>query len=103
MISVPRTHIWSFDRKNPNWVDNQEHNQQFIQAMVDRLNDVVRFTDSPVTINDLGDLLGFNRTEGGALVGWTKGPVDYEMKVNPKTIRLTFRVEGEILDATKEA
>jgi hypothetical protein len=102
MISAPRTYTCLFDSKNPNWVDNQDQNELFIQSVQNRVNDVVQIRGH-VTLNDVRDLLGFPRVTEGQLVGWTKYPIDFGIKINAKSIRLTFSVEGEILDAMKEA
>lgn len=102
MISAPKVYSQLFEPANPNWSDEPNHNMLFVQAMQNHANDTLRVRGH-VTLNDVYDLLGFRRSEEGQLVGWTKGPIDFNIKTNPKTIRLTFRVEGEILGAIKEA
>lgn len=68
-----------FDSSNPNWDSRETHSFMFLRSMELHMNDMLR-ARGHVTVNDVYDVLGFDRTEEGALSGWVKGEyIDFEL------------------------
>jgi hypothetical protein len=114
-----------FDEWNPLWSEVPNANQYLIQSVENHANQKLR-VHGYVTLNDVYDMLGFDRTKAGQLVGWVKNPKPDEHGVtgdgfvdfgvwnagtfealewisgNKKGILLDFNVDGVILDLLPE-
>jgi hypothetical protein len=100
-----------FDRGNRCWQATPGYNSSFLKSQEMYANDLLTAQGS-VTLNDVYDMLGFERTRAGQVVGWVKGYGDdyvsfgiaehYEgmrfVKGAEKDVILDFNVHGEILD-----
>lgn len=106
-----------FDEGHPAWMKDPEQNLFYLRALQSQANDMLR-ARGHLFLNEVYDLLGFERTKAGAIVGWVydnKNPVGdnyvdfgiYDVW-HPKTsdfvngyersIILDFNVAGDILD-----
>ena len=52
-----------------NWKPSQSHNQMFIQCQQEWANNLLRY-QGHVFLNEVYDMLGFERSREGAVVGW---------------------------------
>jgi hypothetical protein len=121
-----QTYARVFDEYNENWSDVPLQNPTFVQGMQNFANDLLR-VKGWVTLNDVYDLLGFEKTQAGQQVGWVSKPGKDE-NGNPKgdgfidfgvwnhgtyhgkewiggnyeSILLDFNVDGVILGNLKE-
>lgn len=100
-----------FDESSRNWQKNAEINRMFIQVQQTYANDLLR-SRGHIFLNEVYDMLGFEHTSAGAVVGWVIGPdgdnlVDfgiYEARnsrfVNgmERSALLDFNVDGVIYD-----
>lgn len=59
------------DPGNKNWSDIPNQNQFFIQMIQSEANDLLRLQDH-VFLNQVYDMLGFEPTAAGQMVGWTR-------------------------------
>lgn len=66
-----------FDELNPNFQGSPEYNMIFLKAQQNTANDMLR-ARGHIYLNEVYDLLGFERTKAGQVVGWV-----YDKK-NPK-------------------
>lgn len=62
-----------FNEKNPNWNPVGNENQMFLNFIQSQANDLLRM-QGHVFLNEVYDLLGFDPTEAGQIVGWVKNP-----------------------------
>ena len=58
-----------FVKGNPNWDRSPDLNDFFFQQMENRATDALK-TNGEITLNEVYDLLGFERTEAGMVYGW---------------------------------
>lgn len=58
-----------FVKGNPNWDRSPDMNRFFIDCQMNRANDILK-RKGEITLNEVYDLLGFERTEAGMVVGW---------------------------------
>lgn len=58
-----------FDELNPNYQKNAEDNLFFLRRQQDWANDCLK-EKGFLTLNDVYDMLGFDRTKAGMVVGW---------------------------------
>lgn len=104
-----------FDHGNPNWHTQHELNLMFLRTQEQFANDMLR-ARGHVLLNDVYDMLGFERTGSGAIVGWaiTKGEGDnfvdfgiYDLSQDRKRafingdepfVVLDFNVDGVVYD-----
>lgn len=106
-----------FDETHPDWIKDAEQNLFYLKARQSQANDMLK-ARGHLFLNEVYDLLGFERTKAGAVVGWVYDPkkpigdnfVDFGiMDVRrPKArdfvngyetaIILDFNVVGDILD-----
>lgn len=84
-----------FDAENPNWTSDSMRNLMFIQSAEAYLNTVLR-KDGFVTMNDVFSMLGFERTERGALAGWFGNAfIDFGLVSDQEhLISLTFNINS---------
>ena len=101
-----------FDEYNINWTKTPEFNLVFLKAQQRRANDMLH-ARGHIFLNEVYDMLGMERTQAGALVGWVLGVgddyIDFGMYrddekchdfVNclERSILLDFNVDGVIYD-----
>ena len=58
-----------FDESNVNWQKDPEFNRFYIQAQQSYANDLLR-TRGHIFLNEVYDMLGFERSRAGQVVGW---------------------------------
>lgn len=95
----------TFNRENSrNWQTNRENNLFYLQCQQRYANDLL-VARGHVTLNDVYDSLGFERTKAGQLVGWLLGKgninyIDFGIFENGRDgdIVLDFNVDGLIFD-----
>lgn len=99
-----------FDASCPDWKKNPDLNMTFLTGAQNHANDMLRVNHS-VFLNEVYDILGFDRTPIGALVGWTDdgehGYIDFGIftqenhrfvnRLDP-VVLLDFNVDGVIYD-----
>jgi len=102
-----------FDETRPTWNKDRHINKMFIQCQQNIANDLLR-TRGHLFLNDVFDMLGFERTAMGQQVGWMMGKggdecVDFGLDLweNPNAqafldgdepgVWLNFNVDGNIL------
>ena len=103
-----------FDECNPRWSPNAEYNLMFIKHQQNYANDMLR-ARGHLFLNEVYDMLGFERTSAGAVVGWAIGKdndnyVDFGIfdRTNgrardfvngyEKSVLLDFNIDGVIYD-----
>ncbi len=101
----------TFDSNNSLFHDDMEYNLAFVK-WVQELANVELKEKGVLVLNDLYDLLGFERTKLGAVTGWTykKGNPDADehvyidmIKVDGEdTLLLDFNVDGCIIKYLKD-
>lgn len=110
-----------FDDGNIGWEKDSEHNLAFLKMQQNYANDILQ-TRGYLFLNEVYDMLGFNRTKAGQVVGWyydEKNPtgdnfVDFGIyrgespavrafvNGDERSILLDFNVDGEILNRVYE-
>ena len=105
-----------FDESNPNWTANAEYNLAFLRSIQNFANDRLRI-NGHLFLNDVYDMLGYDHTSPGQVVGWVMDKNDgkdhfidfgiYDMN-NPRarmfvngaerSILLDFNVDGVVFD-----
>ena len=103
-----------FDETSSEWQRNPEYNMMFLKAQQQYANDLLK-ARGHLFLNEVYDSLGLERSQAGALVGWTYGKegdnfVDFNIYdfanekkrqfVNgaEKSILLDFNVDGPVYD-----
>jgi len=106
-----------FDETCLGWEKNAEYNLMFLKQMQAHANDKLR-AQGQLTLNEVYDMLGMQRSQAGMVVGWVYGGdgdnyVDFgiynvhdEQKRNfvngyERSILLDFNVDGNIYDLMK--
>jgi hypothetical protein len=92
------THV--FDAHNRHWSGHPQDNKMFLKAQEQWCNDRLNAVGH-VFLNEVYDMLGFDRTSAGAVVGWLKGDgifVDFGMVEVEGDFTLNFNVQGVIYD-----
>lgn len=105
-----RTRAFSFNRTNPNWVDNAEHNLYFLRMHQNVFNDML-IARGYVFLNDILSMIGLPECVDGNLVGWAlnfQGPTHIEFTLvhdeNPSNgVDVYFNVQDVILFHLREA
>lgn len=113
-----------FDARNDNWQGSRELNRPFLQSQQNRANDRLH-ARGHITLNEVYDMLGYDRTPEGMEVGWImdeggtgdnyvdfgcfspehNGWNEWAIDENGKhghTIRLDFNVDGNIINRLYE-
>jgi len=104
-----------FDKTSTRWSPDPGYNQLFLQAQQNYLNNKLNATGH-VFLNEVYDMLGYERTRAGAVVGWLKDSVDGDGFIDfgifegdmaggwnfvmgdDKSVWLDFNVDGVIWD-----
>lgn len=104
-----------FDETNPNWSNDPEQNRFMLHCAQNMLNDRLQ-AKGHVFLNEVYDVLGFERSTAGQLVGWVKDSFDGDNWIdfnifdgenaikrefvngNETSILLDFNVDGVIYD-----
>ena len=102
-----------FDESNPNWDENPAFSLMFLRGQEQIANDMFH-TRGHLFLNEVYEMLGYDHTPVGAVVGWVKGKGDdyVDFGLNDKTnkevrrfvngkdniILLDFNVDGVIWD-----
>lgn len=66
-----------FDETNQNWDPRPNQNQFFLRSRQNWANDLLS-KHGKLYLNDVFDLLGFERTDAGQVVGWVSNPENNE-------------------------
>jgi hypothetical protein len=104
-----------FDEGNPNFQKNAEYNRLFIQGVQNYANNILHARGA-IMLNEVYDMLGIERTQAGAVVGWVisndgDNSVDFGMHearnsdfLNNREPRilLDFNVDGVVFDKIGE-
>lgn len=98
-----------FDEKSEHFVKNAEYNRLFLTAQQNWANDILT-ARGHLFLNEVYDMLGFDRTPEGSVVGWFRGGdgddyvefgfhevIDFINGYEPRVI-LDFNVDGVIYD-----
>ena len=103
-----------FDQTTPSWEPNSEYNLVFLRAQQAYANNMLQ-ARGHIFLNEVYDMLGFERTKAGSVVGWViskdgdnfvdfgiyndnyQGSHDF-VNGYEKAIWLDFKVEGPIWD-----
>lgn len=113
----PTDYAKFFDETCTGWVRDAEMNKWFLKQQQQWANDKLR-AQGYLFLNDVYDMLGFNKTKAGAVVGWIYKPGDerYDSYVDfgvfdsdkeenrrfvngfEQSVLLDFNVDGPILD-----
>lgn len=64
-----------FDEYNPNWQKDPEYNLMFIKSVENYANDMLK-SKRRLFLNEVYDMLGFEKTKAGQVVGWVYDPED---------------------------
>lgn len=64
-----------FDKSNPNWDPNPQFSLMFLRAQQNMANDILH-TRGHIFLNEVLDMLGFEHTQEGAVLGWIMGAGD---------------------------
>lgn len=62
-----------FDELHPDWMKDAERNMFYLKARQSQANDMLK-ARGHLFLNEVYDLLGFERTKAGAVVGWVYDP-----------------------------
>lgn len=108
----PSDYARYFTDKNPEWRHDEIHRMHFLRTQQKFANDLLNIRGH-VFLNEVYDLLGFDRTPAGQVVGWVKdnpagdGSIDFRIwakgtdmlvnQENPMTaIFMDFNVDGVV-------
>lgn len=67
--NVTNDYIKYFTRSNPYWDDTPDYVELFLRSQQNYANDRLK-VDKVLTLNDVYDSLGFQKTKAGMVVGW---------------------------------
>lgn len=67
--NVTNDYIKYFTRSNPYWDDTSDYVELFLRSQQNYANDRLK-VDKVLTLNDVYDSLGFQKTKAGMVVGW---------------------------------
>lgn len=109
--SMYSVHARIFDESCGNWQKNPEHNHVFLKLQQEHANYKLH-SRGHIFLNDVYDLLGFERTQSGAIVGWvlTKDGDNYVdfgidrpenaefLNGRERNVWLDFNVDGVVFD-----
>lgn len=92
-----------FDQYNKHWTRRMDDNVMFLLAQQGWANDLLQ-ARGHVFLNEIQDMLGFDRTPQGQLVGWIKGGkgidfgIEREVDAEPGVVILNLNPDGVIYD-----
>jgi hypothetical protein len=98
--TTPFIYAREFNGANRHWSGHPQDNKMFLKAQEQWCNDRLNAVGH-VFLNEVYDMLGFDRTSAGAVVGWLKGDgnfVDFGMVEVEGDFTLNFNVQGVIWD-----
>lgn len=100
--AMPGIYVRFFEKgNNRDWVDDDEMNDLFLRCQQHYANDRLHVMGH-LFLNEVLDMLGFERTRAGVVTGWLKRPDSYVDFGAERTldgrIKLTFNVDGVIWD-----
>lgn len=88
----------AFDQTNKHWHRSSQANRIFIQCQEAYANDVLQ-ARGHIFLNEIYDMLGFERTKDGAVMGWFKSEGSNRVKFDMfKVDLLGTEVTAYILD-----
>lgn len=99
-----------FDEKSPNWDAEAVFSKMFLQTQEIYANDIFR-AQGYLFLRDVYDMLGFGPiTKDSIVVGWYKSSEDKDKHISfdveqigdESKFKLTFNVDGNILDFFEE-
>lgn len=110
-----------FDDGNIGWEKDSEHNLAFLKMQQNYANDILK-TRGYLFLNEVYEMLGFNKTKAGQVVGWIFDESDPKcdnfvdfgiyrgespavrafVNGDERSILLDFNVDGDILDRVYE-
>lgn len=67
--TVTNEYVKYFTRTNPYWDDTPDYVEMFLRAQQNYANDRLKI-EKALTLNDVYDSLGFQKTKAGMVVGW---------------------------------
>lgn len=67
--TVTNEYVKYFTRTNPYWDDTPDYIEMFLRAQQNYANDRLKI-EKALTLNDVYDSLGFQKTKAGMVVGW---------------------------------
>lgn len=67
--TVTNEYVKYFTRTNPYWDDTPDYVEMFLRAQQNYANDRLKI-EKALTLNDVYDSLGFQKTKAGMIVGW---------------------------------
>ena len=67
--SVTNDYVKYFTRSNPYWDDSQDYVELFLRSQQNYANDRLKI-ETVLTLNDVYESLGFQKTKAGMVVGW---------------------------------
>lgn len=97
-----------FDTTNPNWLNDQQHNELFLRMQENWLNDLLR-ARGHVFVNEVLGALGIAHTPQGQLEGWIYSEgvaIDFgcwDKTDDPKSIELKLNSQGVMYDKIEES
>lgn len=98
-----------FDSTNVNWDRNMSGNQMFLKCQERYADDLLKFRGT-IFLNDVYEMLGFERTQTGQVVGWhysKENPIGdnkiiFDLHEGKDGIEIDFNVDGSVIKYLKD-
>lgn len=99
-----------FDGTNVNWSDDMPSNWMFLKCTETYANDLLK-SRGTIFLNEVYEMLGFERTQTGQVVGWhysKENPIGDNMVkfdlhgVEKGSIEIDFNVDGSVINYLKD-
>lgn len=98
-----------FDDTNANWDSNMSFNWMFLKRIEHYANDLLKLRGT-VFLNDVYEMLGFERTQTGQVVGWhysKENPIGdneiiFGVQGSDNSITIDFNVDGSVINYLKD-
>jgi hypothetical protein len=102
-ISKPSQYNRVLDPTNPNWTPQPDYVDLFLRSQQAYANDMLQ-SRGHVFLNEVYDMLGFDRSVQGAICGWLKedGPIQFHIIDEDDVFTVDFNVSGVIYDKIEE-